>query len=216
LKEIGDITCSPEKGEVLRMMGFRRRVPIPARVEAAYRDVEARLGALIHARAVVGFFAPGELPESGVFRGAQRISLSVCTIGSALEEEVTRLFSSGENLEALVLDAMGSACVESAADFVNRYIENCAREEGLAVSRRFSPGYGAWPLEEQRWLFELMGMEPAGVVLNESCLMIPRKSISFAVKMGKLPEASPRGGPCSICGLKNCNHRRGELAGLDF
>ena len=101
-------------------------------------------------------------------------------------------------------------CAESVADSANKHIEQWAQENGFQTSRRFSPGYGTWPLEEQRYVFSLLGGEPAGVKLTPGCMMIPRKSVSFAVRIGDPGESLTPEDVCAICGLKHCYHKKAD------
>jgi len=51
---------------------------------------------------------------------------------------------------------------------------------GLWPSKRFSPGYKKWKLDEQRFIFDILPAQDIGVRLHqESWMMIPRKSVSF-------------------------------------
>jgi hypothetical protein len=64
-----------------------------------------------------------------------------------------------------------------------------------------------WPIEEQRPLFRLLGDAPerCGVVLTESLLMLPNKSVSgirFPSEEGYVS--------CAYCRRENCPRRRAE------
>ncbi len=62
-----------------------------------------------------------------------------------------------------------------------------------------------WPLEEQRWLFQLLGNteELVGVRLTESMLMLPVKSVS-----GLLFETETHFESCQLCPRKGCRERK--------
>jgi len=47
-----------------------------------------------------------------------------------------------------------------------------------------------------------------GMSLNPSCMMIPRKSVSFAVTFTDRGEEPVFGNPCERCGLLDCPFRR--------
>ena len=58
----------------------------------------------------------------------------------------------------------------------------CELKEGETLVSRYSPGYGDWPLEAQRRLFELLDApRKAGVSLTDSLLMVPSKSVSAII-----------------------------------
>jgi hypothetical protein len=117
----------------------------------------------------------------------------------------------GDTVGALLLDAMGSAAVEEAADRLGAIItgvEVPPDYDAPAVSCRISPGYGLWPLEAQGPLFGHLPHAAIGVTLRPSLLMEPRKSISFAMWLGA--DARPIAGlsGCDRCLLTTCRYRR--------
>jgi hypothetical protein len=141
--------------------------------------------------------------------GATEIALVVCTIGPALEERVSALFTAGNSLRALALDGAGIAALGQISQAVGEWI--CAEAEtlGLRVGMRTSPGQEGWPLEQQLVLFDLLPAQEIGVRLTESCLMLPRKSVSFAVGLGTEMQADATA--CDYCSKRDrCRWRVGR------
>ena len=134
-------------------------------------------------------------------------ALAICTIGQALEKEVSELFSSGEYAAAVALDSVGSVAVESVADYVNSKVCQQALDEGLELTPRISPGYGNWALEEQKLIFKLLTGEKIGVTLSERHIMKPRKSISFGIGIGRGLTIERGIGRCRHCDMINCPYR---------
>lgn len=138
--------------------------------------------------------------------GAKQIAVAVCTIGPQLEEAVGAMFAAGQQVEATVLDGVGSAAVEELSQRACRMFEDMARERSLMTSSPFSPGEPDWPLEAQRDLFDLVPAEEVGVTLKDSFLMHPLKSLSLVVGMGE--NLSAGGSPCEFCSLNEvCRYR---------
>ena len=176
--------------------GLRGAPPQIARVfEETIKDV----GDLLDPGAVWTEIPGSETNGHPVFAGAVEVALGVATIGPRLEEECEREFRDGDLLRGLVLDALGSSAVVQVFRDIERRIVADALRRGLWPSRRFSPGYRGWPLEEQRFLFSKVDAAAIGVRLNESCMMIPRKSNSFRINLyadralttRPLPDAGP-------------------------
>jgi hypothetical protein len=139
--------------------------------------------------------------------GATEVALAVCTIGPTLEEQVTALAAAGDLLRALVLDGAGVAAVGQLSWIVGERIREQASTRGLRIGMRASPGQEGWPIEQQRVLFDWVPAQKTGVRLTESCLMLPRKSISFALGLG--PELRPDATACDFCSKrKRCRWRR--------
>ena len=119
------------------------------------------------------------------------------------------LFSDGEFTAALMLDSVGSVAVECVADLVNYSICQTANRINMKVGVRFSPGYGRWNLRDQEVLFHLCDAERIGVSLNSQCMMIPRKSVSFCVGIGRELANAARINSCRRCNMKGCQYRKG-------
>jgi len=142
------------------------------------------------------------------WRGSEYLGVALCTIDSALEDRVSELFLEGEYPAAFMLDSVGSVAVDSVADYVNHFICQRAKDLDIGVGPRLSPGYGKWDVREQRAIFALLPGEKIGVRLNEHCMMIPRKSVSFCVGMGEGVESGKVIDPCRYCGMEDCQYRR--------
>ena len=105
----------------------------------------------------------------------------VCgTLGTGFDALLRRVSVKSAS-DTLVLQAVGTAAIEEWMDG----IEEAIRSElapGEILVRRYSPGYGDFPLEAQR---ELLGMldspRKVGVSLTDTLLMAPSKSVSAVI-----------------------------------
>ena len=87
--------------------------------------------------------------------------------------------------DAFVLQAIGAAAVEALMDDVELEIRSELREGETLVSR-YSPGYGDYPLAEQRRLLELLDApRSVGVSLTDALVMVPTKSVSAVIGVRK-------------------------------
>lgn len=129
----------------------------------------------------------------------------VCTLGAAFDLEVRRL-SARDMRRAALLDALGSAWVESACDAAEDEIR--ARFPGMHLTDRFSPGYGDLPLTCQPALMDFAGARRIGVTLTDTLLMNPQKSVTAIVGLADTPQpARVRG--CAYCNLRAaCQYRK--------
>jgi hypothetical protein len=147
---------------------------------------------------------------SGLLAGVETLAVMVGTVGEALEEEVTRLFAVGEYVEAMALDAIGSVAVEEVCQYVRSLVcREYADAAGWRVGPSLSPGYQYWDIREQAVLFSLLPADDIGVTLTESSLMLPRKSESAIVPLGRnlkvtAGEDEP---PCRFCDRQDCPAR---------
>jgi len=147
---------------------------------------------------------------SRTVQGSQEVVCFVGTIGRGIEKEIKRLLNQKRLSEAYVLDAMGSALVESLVDKFHFHLDQHFKAQDKALGLRFSPGYCDWPVTEQKKLFELLEPQKAGIELTESCLMQPRKSISGVIPLFPADNGHEQGdyNPCWECEKLDCTARR--------
>jgi hypothetical protein len=222
LQVLEDIPISIDKQEILRLQGHGGKRQLDRPVREILEEVLQDCHRLLQPRAVCVQTEARVLrksirlanglslrsPEGArAWLKADRLAAVVCTIGPALEERVSELSAQAASTAALMLDGIGSVAVESVADHVNRRICRDAAHQGLRVGPRLSPGYGAWPIEDQRVIFAIVPARRIGVHLNDQGMMIPMKSVSFCVGLGRdLPEHGATD-PCRFCNLKSCRYR---------
>lgn len=138
----------------------------------------------------------------------QRVAVYVLTIGSQLEDMSSALAEDGYITEAYVLDSIGSSATERLAEVVHGKIAQEALALGLRASRRFSPGYCDWHIDQQRVIFGIAGGDSAGVHLTSAFLMLPRKSSSGIVGLGRDDGFAETFNPCLTCRKAACPGRR--------
>lgn len=198
-----------DRAEVKRLLGHREEMAAAGRkrFEKVLDESLEKAQSLVSPAGIYVEAEGGDLPGSSVFEGLKRVAYCVCTIGPALEAEVSRRSGEGDLLGAVVLDAAGSVAAEAVAEHVDRAIQEMAAREGLKTSCRASPGYGDWDVREQRALFELVPAEEIGVHLSESAMMIPRKSVSFAIHIDEHPARLRSENSCRNCDRTDCPYR---------
>ena len=142
----------------------------------------------------------------GYLKEAEEAALFLCTAGALFSDEAHALNEQGEFLEAYIIDTIGSMTVEHAMDRIHRALAEEQAGRGLKITNRYSPGYCNWPLVDQRALFAFVGENPTGIVLSDSCLMHPIKSVSGIIGIGA--KARRRAYGCVICQNKTCIYRK--------
>jgi hypothetical protein len=203
-----ELDAAPEPEEAKRYLGYPQGRS--ARARGAHRLAEL-WPATLPLLAPRGAYALASRPEAegtGMPETGDTVAVAVVTIGPALEEEISLRTAHGALLDALVLDAIGSAAAEAAADALNLELCTVARSRGLEAAPRVSPGYGAWDTACQPRLLALLPIDELGIRLTSGAMMMPRKSVSFAVRFeepGRVGAHAPT--KCERCGLVRCRHR---------
>ncbi len=131
---------------------------------------------------------------------AEEVVIIVCTIGDQLEQRVTDVMPS-DPVRALALDGFGSAAAEALAAAACSRFEQEAAIRGLQTTIPLNPGMVGWPVAQgQQQIFSLVDAQQAGVTLTGGGMMIPRKSISLVLGLGK--DVRAQGKPCDFCNLR--------------
>jgi len=132
----------------------------------------------------------------------------VVTIGDLLEKKVSELFSQGEYPRALALDAVGTVSVEDFSREVRKFACQEVKEQGFKTSRHFSPGYGGWEVSQQEIIFKSILTDNIGVRLTKGYMMLPQKSLSWIIGVGKeMIISSEEDNNCGNCQFKCCNYK---------
>ena len=140
---------------------------------------------------------------------ARRFAVFVATVGREYNDWMKGIEAQNDMFRTYVADCVGSQIVESAADYMEKVLQNEIDAQGLKRTNRYSPGYCNWHVSCQPDIFSLFPEKnPCGIELNDSCLMLPVKSVSGIIGIGKDVRFLPYS--CGICTMQNCfrRHRR--------
>ncbi len=176
--------------EALRYL--RVRGPADERLQADLDRCMTRLRQAAHPRVCWRLFplcADGTLEGTG-FRprgesirkhlaGCDQVVLMAATLGSETELLLRRT-QSRDMADALLTDALASAAIENVCD--NLCSDLAQQLAPARVTSRFSPGYGDFPLAQQRELCEVLNVfRLLGISLTSGGLMIPQKSVTALI-----------------------------------
>jgi hypothetical protein len=212
---IRDIPLSLELREVLRREGFREYSKIRPEMERLVRELLAGIGethllepALAYEIFPVAAVSHQKWPLEELMPGAEALAAVVGTIGPGLENRVKNYFSRGEPLRGVLLDGLGSAAVDALTQEACKLVASEALSRGYQSSSPISPGMPGLPITEQRPLLELVPAREIGVSLTPAGVMVPRKSASMIIGLGKQMKTWTRAEVCARCHLgKTCLYR---------
>lgn len=200
--------------DVYEQMGYRNAEPD----EATQRETLAVIGE------VQGWLRPrfcyqvvSKQPDFDMGRiilrqlhGAEAYVLFICTSGMEFEAYQQRLKDAGDMVRIFIADALGSVIAEKTADRMEDHLQESIDKLGWQHTNRFSPGYCGWHVSQQQRLFPLFQGHTCGVTLTDSSLMVPIKSVSGIVGIGK--EVRRLDYSCGLCDFKQCYKRRSKLS----
>jgi len=165
-----------------------------------YKPAESKDGIIISNV----FFKTDRIVQSQL-NNIEKVAIFVSTIGSEIENWIKELNEKGEILLSYLIDITASEAVENVADLLHDHLKEKMKNQGLNVTNRYSPGYCNWSVSEQHKLFSLLPENFCGIKLTDSALMIPIKSISGIIGIGK--NAKWKEYMCDKCGVKDCTYR---------
>lgn len=173
------------------------------RPKAAYAVsyVQARNGDSIQIDDVV--FSSRALGRN--LQNVERVFPLLATCGNEMDEI---FIAQDDMLKNFCWDGIKAQLLEAASNFVFDLVSKRYR---LGTTSAMWPGSGdadVWPIEQQKELFQLLGdaAERIGIVLTDSCLMVPNKSVS-----GILFPAEHDFRTCELCHRSDCPSRQAPL-----
>ena len=159
------------------------------------------------------FFVVRELPAFDMgniilrqLRGSEAYALFMCTAGEEFEAFQQRLKTEGDMVRVFIADALGSVIAEKCADQMELTLQESIDKLGWHHTNRFSPGYCGWHVSEQQKLFPLFDGHTCGITLTESSLMVPIKSVSGIIGLGR--EVRRLDYTCGLCTFEKCYKRK--------
>jgi hypothetical protein len=160
---------------------------------------------------------PSTVGASGAQEGRARF---VSKVLRANLDEVERVFpyvaTCGRELDDIPLaanDIFAQFCRDTLKEMalhasITHLVSHLKESYALETLASLNPGSGdinVWPIEQQKELFAFFGnvQESIGVVLTDSCLMVPNKSVS-----GLLYPSEDGFQSCQLCHREKCPGRR--------
>ena len=137
---------------------------------------------------------------------AEKIAVFICTAGQGFSDYSGKYNKEGEYLKGYIVDTMGSVVVEKSMDFIQSELEKQVQLDGMKITNRYSPGYCNWPVDDQKQLFSLVPAHTCEISLSASCLMVPIKSVSGIIGIGRNVRKSSYS--CDICNNLTCIYRK--------
>jgi hypothetical protein len=156
-------------------------------------------------------------PVAKIFPKAKKLTLFATTVGEELSRRISELFDNNDFALGSMLDAAASEATEKTGLYIEQYYKNTLANNNEISNdnavMRYSPGYCGWHISGQKKLFEYLHPEEIGIILNESFLMQPLKSISGVMIAGprEIHEFEITYPFCDKCKTLGCRDRIKEL-----
>ncbi len=136
------------------------------------------------------------------FRKVEKVAVLVATIGREPEKYSKQYMNEGDPITGYISDIALSEIVEKIADLIELKLNNVVSLENHSATNRYSPGYCGWNVSDQHKLFSLLPPGFCGITLNDSAMMMPVKSISALIGIGR--DVKKEEYECEICDIDFC------------
>jgi len=230
MKTISQIPLKIEESEVLRYLGYRKeRINEPKEIilntireemNIAEKLIDSK--GIFHVFKIVHFSILKKKIELenhillsltdtmiDYLQGISRLAIGIVTLGHALEKQTSEYFQEKEYSRGLILDAIGTVAVRNLSQYEISIICREAQQMQLQTTKRFVPGTHEWDIKAQKMIFNIMPAYQIDVNLTDSFMMVPAKSLSWAIGIGKhLVNPSKDDNSCRICQAVNCEFRK--------
>jgi hypothetical protein len=141
-------------------------------------------------------------PVVRVVGGAEELIVAVCTIGPVADGLIEQAQKERQLFKAMLLNDLASWAVDILRQELCLWLEEVAHQQGLRVSAPLSPGESAWSVEDQAVIFSLLDAGQINVLLSDSMIMTPIKSLSLIMGMGSRPLGVEGASNCDFCSIK--------------
>lgn len=135
----------------------------------------------------------------------EKVIVMAVTLGAGVDILLRRVQITDMAL-AVIIDSGASILTEQYCD---AFQNDIASDIKLHMTPRFSPGYGDYPVEEQKKIVKLLETSKLiGLNLTSTNIMIPRKSVTAIIGLADHPVKGHLA-TCDECKLKDkCNLRK--------
>jgi hypothetical protein len=141
-------------------------------------------------------------PVMEVLRGAEQLVAAVCAVGAGVDERIKEYQLEKEHFKALILDEVASWAVDQLRQGLYHQLQAEMQAKSWHTSSMLSPGESAWTVDDQKVIFQLLDTSQIGVSLNDSCLMLPLKSLSMIMGIGRQEMGVEGLSNCDFCSIK--------------
>lgn len=219
---IMDFDFNVEEDEVIRLLGYKGSDPgeeILDSIREEIKNCKAYVKPQVWSKEILinsieknkvvlenSIILEGEFIANKL-KGCSYIVASVSTIGIEIEKISKDAFENDDYLRGMIVDTIGTICLGYTNKVCWNSLVDGLMHTDIGITQRLSPGDTAWPVSQQKRLFDCLKEIEIGVELLESSLMLPLKSTSAIFGFGEGIGITKLEHICSECSMQNCSYR---------
>ena len=183
------------------------------RTKALIKEIKDEAVSSLRPRGIHGTFALSQINFSGNdikehLDGAESVILFAATLGME-SERLSALYQKTDMEKAVIFDCVCDAYIEAFSDDYCDGLLKEYRQKNLYINTRYSPGYGDFGIEHQKEFISLLNCRSIGLTVNDSSILIPRKSITGVMGIFSFPPQGKTRG-CAACNMNSVCRMKGK------
>lgn len=121
-----------------------------------------------------------------LLKDCDRVFVMASTLGVEIER-LTRKYSYSDLTKSIIIDSCATTAIEEICNRVQESVNNGLKKEQKTTTMRYSPGYGDLGIENNKGILDVLSAQRnIGVTINDSGIMIPRKSVVAIMGVSEL------------------------------
>lgn len=134
-------------------------------------------------------------------KNSEKCVVMAATLGIEIDKLI-KYYSKIDLTKSVIFDACASVAIEELCDLVGKEIKEIKSNKDYFITSRYSPGYGDLSIEMQPVILKLLdSARTIGLTVTDSCILIPRKSVTAIIGIGESPAGESI--DCNSCKLYN-------------
>ena len=212
-----------DEKEIIRLLGYKNSLPSEEALNAVRAEIDSCLNHIqpkvaykrININKIEGskVFLQNNVVLEGDFiaeklYNCQSIIACIATLGDDIDRIIRKSFENDNMLQGMTEDYIANCALSNLSKSFWLQIVESIKDTNLGITKALYPGDAAWPISEQKKLFDCVPDSDAiGVTLLDSHFMLPIKSVSAVYGLGEGIGIARVEHICSDCSLKNCSYR---------
>ncbi|TYQ15768.1 UNVERIFIED_CONTAM: hypothetical protein Cloal_2258 [Acetivibrio alkalicellulosi] len=195
LKFFENIPVVPDKNMVLTRLGYKKTKTVFDDTYRVKLDEQIKQGiGLCNTKAVFGRYKIEEWQNDAIsfskdkvfksesvaklLKNSLEVVLMASTVGKNITEIISDEIKNGNASFGVVLDSVASQTADGALDWMVDFINKLLRREGKKLtSKRYSPGYGDFPLLNQKEIYNILNLNKLDIEITDRYMLVPEKSV---------------------------------------
>ncbi len=213
---LDDFNIEVNKDMVFNVLDCKKDSRVYDDVNKVYEKMLQKAYKLVQPKAIFDIRKRPEEYDFKPLNNCTQVAFCLVTVGDEIQKVIEKAFADGEYLEGMVLDAIGGRILFNLSGIVHESIMDKAKELGVGLTARVSPGENDVRIQLQKDILErLSGREKLNIDITEGYMLDPVKSLAYVYGVDKDLPLTGLDHDCSMCGNIDCKYRNVMYVNID-